>query len=570
MELFCTTRVEMACRPKKSETHLTGPMREINTTSMLNIADHTLLKRGVKTLYRAALLLALATGMATSAEAQNGYTTPADVNGNGVYDFQEVTNLTISCPSNIAVNNDAGTCGAAVTVPQPTALGFCGSYIIENDFNNTDDASGTYPVGATTVNWIAVDERQDTARCSMTVTVTDNEKPTITCPTAVSATTNSGCTATGVSLGTPSTADNCGVLSVSNNAPAAFPIGNTNVTWTVTDIHGNTQTCIQVVTVSDNVNPTITCPANVTATTNTGCTATGVALGTPTTADNCGVASVTNNAPGAFAIGVTSVTWTVTDNSGNTATCVQTVTVSDNVNPTITCPANVTATTNTGCTATGVALGTPTTADNCGVASVTNNAPGAFAIGVTSVTWTVTDNSGNTATCIQTVTVSDNVNPTITCPANVTATTNTGCTATGVALGTPTTADNCGVASVTNNAPGAFAIGVTSVTWTVTDNSGNTATCIQTVTVSDNVNPTITCPANVTANTNTGTATTNTGCTATGVALGTPTTADNCGVASVTNNAPGAFAIGVTSVTWTVTDNSGNTATCVQTVTVSG
>jgi hypothetical protein len=122
--------------------------------------------------------------------------------------------------------------------------------------------------------------------------------------------------------------------------------------------------------------------------------------------------------------------------------------------PTITCPANVAVNTNTGCTATGVALGTPTTADNCGVASVTNNAPGAFAIGVTSVTWTVTDNSGNTATCIQTVTVSDNVNPTITCPANVTATTNTGCTATGVALGTPTTADNCGVASVTNNAPG--------------------------------------------------------------------------------------------------------------------
>jgi gliding motility-associated-like protein len=415
--------------------------------------------------------------------------------------------------------------------------------------------------GANTVTLTVTDQSGNVSTCTATVTVQDNLNPTITCPANVTANTNTGCTATGVALGTPTTADNCGVASVTNNAPGAFAIGVTSVTWTVTDNSGNTATCVQTVTVSDNVNPTITCPANVTATTNTGCTATGVALGTPTTADNCGVASVTNNAPGAFAIGVTSVTWTVTDNSGNTATCVQTVTVSDNVNPTITCPANVTANTNTGCTATGVALGTPTTADNCGVASVTNNAPGAFAIGVTSVTWTVTDNSGNTATCVQTVTVSDNVNPTITCPANVTANTNTGCTATGVALGTPTTADNCGVASVTNNAPGAFLIGVTSVTWTVTDNSGNTATCIQTVTVSDNVNPTITCPANVTA-------TTNTGCTATGVALGTPTTADNCGVASVVNDAPGAFPIGATSVTWTVTDNSGNTATCVQTVTV--
>jgi hypothetical protein len=68
------------------------------------------------------------------------------------------------------------------------------------------------------------------------------------------------------------------------------------------------------------------------------------------------------------------------------------------------------------------------------VASVTNDAPGAFPIGVTTVTWTVTDNSGNTATCTQNVTVTDNVNPTISCPAAVAATTNSGCTATGVAL----------------------------------------------------------------------------------------------------------------------------------------
>jgi hypothetical protein len=45
------------------------------------------------------------------------------------------------------------------------------------------------------------------------------------------------------------------------------------------------------------------------------------------------------------------------------------------------------------------------------------------------------------------------------------------------------------VASVTNDAPAAFPIGVTTVTWTVTDNSGNTATCTQNVTVTDNVNP---------------------------------------------------------------------------------
>ncbi len=51
-----------------------------------------------------------------------------------------------------------------------------------------------------------------------------------------------------------------------------------------------------------------------------------------------------------------------------------------------------------------------------------------------------------------------------------------------VVLGSPSTGDNCGVANVTNNAPGTYPIGNTTVTWTVTDNAGNMATCNQLVT----------------------------------------------------------------------------------------
>ncbi|WP_194138727.1 HYR domain-containing protein [Flavobacterium hungaricum] len=398
--------------------------------------------------------------------------------------------------------------------------------------------------------------------------VTDTQKPTITCPSNISKTTDANsCTATGVVLGTPVTADNCGVASVTNNAPSSYPIGVTTVTWTVTDNSGNTATCTQTVTITDTQKPTITCPSNISKTTDANsCIATGVVLGTPVTADNCGVASVTNNAPSTYPIGVTTVTWTVTDNSGNTQTCTQTVTITDTQKPTITCPSNISKTTDANsCTATGVVLGTPVTADNCGVASVNNNAPSSYPIGVTTVTWTVTDNSGNTQTCTQTVTITDTQKPTITCPSNVSKTTDANsCTATGVVLGTPITADNCGVASVTNNAPSTYPIGVTTVTWTVTDNSGNTQTCTQTVTITDTQKPTISCPSNITKTTDANS------CTATGVVLGTPVTADNCGVASVTNNAPSSYPIGVTTVTWTVTDNSGNTATCTQTVTIVG
>ncbi|MDO8317031.1 MAG: HYR domain-containing protein, partial [Flavobacterium sp.] len=239
--------------------------------------------------------------------------------------------------------------------------------------------------------------------------------------------------------------------------------------------------------------PTITAPANVNATTNTACTATGVALGTPTTADNCSVSSVTNNhASTTYPLGVTTVTWTVTDSAGNTATATQTVTVTDNVNPTITAPATVNATTNTACTATGVSLGTPVTADNCSVASVTNDhASTTYPLGATTVIWTVTDGAGRTATATQTVNVTDIVNPTITAPADVNTTTNTACTATGVALGTPVTADNCSVASVTNDAPATFPLGDTTVTWTVTDGSGNTATTTQLVSVGDVMPPVV-------------------------------------------------------------------------------
>ena len=43
-----------------------------------------------------------------------------------------------------------------------------------------------------------------------------------------------------------------------------------------------------------------------------------------------------------------------------------------------------------------------------------------------------------------------------------------------VTLGTPTTGDNCSVATTTNDAPVSFPLGATTVTWTVTDGSGNT------------------------------------------------------------------------------------------------
>ncbi|NHM05592.1 hypothetical protein, partial [Flavobacterium celericrescens] len=73
-------------------------------------------------------------------------------------------------------------------------------------------------------------------------------------------------------------------------------------------------------------------------------------------------------------------------------------------------------------------------------------------IGSTTVTWTIVDGSGNTATATQVVTVEDNELPTIVAPIAINTTTNTGCTTTGLVLGNAVTTDNCSVVSVTNDA----------------------------------------------------------------------------------------------------------------------
>src|SRR5262249_21258498 len=54
-------------------------------------------------------------------------------------------------------------------------------------------------------------------------------------------------------LGTPTPSDNCAGATVTNDAPNQFPVGTTQVTWTVTDTSGNQGTCMQNVTVTNSL-----------------------------------------------------------------------------------------------------------------------------------------------------------------------------------------------------------------------------------------------------------------------------------------------------------------------------
>jgi len=427
-------------------------------------------------------------------------------------------------------------------------------------------------LGPNTVVLNVTDNNGNSATGTATVTVVDNIDPTITAPAAVTVNVDAGACSTALSnvtLGTPTTGDNCSVATTTNDAPVSFPLGATTVTWTVTDGSGNTATSTQVVTVVDNIDPTITAPAAVTVNVDAGACSTAlsnVTLGTPTTGDNCSVATTTNDAPVSFPLGATTVTWTVTDGSGNTATSTQVVTVEDNIDPvavaqdiTVFLDANGQASITTAdvdngssdnCTFT---LGLDITSFDC-----TN-------LGANTVTLTATDGSSNDHSATATVTVVDNIAPvavaqdiTVFLDANGQASITTAdvdngssdnCTFT---LGLDITSFDC-----TN-------LGANTVTLTATDGSSNDHSATATVTVVDNIDPTITAPAAVSVNVDAGTCAT----AASNVTLGTPTTADNCSVASTTNNAPTSFPLGATTVTWTVTDGSGNTTTATQVVTV--
>ena len=502
--------------------------------------------------------------------------TVEDVNGRTATATQTVTVVdnidpTLTAPADVTVNVDAGECSAAaanVTLGNPTAADNC-------SVTTSNDAPSSYPVGTTTVTWTAVDPSGNDVTATQTVTVVDNIDPTITAPAAVTVNCDAGAcsaAAANVTLGSATTADNCSVASTTNDAPNSFPVGTTTVTWTVTDASGRTATATQDVTVVDNIDPTITAPANVTVNVDAGqcdADAANVTLGNATTADNCGIQSTTNDAPNTYPVGTTTVTWTVEDVNGRTATATQTVTVVDNIDPTLTAPADVTVNVDAGecsAAAANVTLGNPTAADNCSV-TTSNDAPSSYPVGTTTVTWTAVDPSGNDVTATQTVTVVDNIDPTITAPAAVTVNCDAGAcsaAAANVTLGSATTADNCSVASTTNDAPNSFPVGTTTVTWTVTDASGRTATATQDVTVVDNIDPTITAPANVTVNVDAGQCDAD----AANVTLGNATTADNCGIQSTTNDAPNTYPVGTTTVTWTVEDVNGRTATATQTVTV--
>lgn len=544
----------------------------------------------------------------------------------------------LTCPANVQASTDAGVCGANVTYPSATVTG-----TPTPDVTYSKASGSNFNVGTTQIT-VSAGNVCGTTSCTFDVVVTDNELPTVvTQPVTLhlDATGHASLSPEQIDNGS---SDNCTIAtySVSKNSFDCSNLGANTVTLTVTDNKPNQASGTATVTVVDDINPTVVAASPATALTsdNTpGDCGANVAVADATTADNCTVSKLTwtmsgattDNSPATginqvgthlFNTGTTTVSYTVTDQSGNTGTASTTVIVTDDENPTIVPAAAVATTTSSdgagNCSAVK-AIANASANDNCTVSKLTWVMTGAtsdasagtginqvgshvFNIGTTTITYTVTDASDHTATASTTVTVTDNENPTVAASAAITGTTSNDGAGNCTTLKTipdATTNDNCSVSKLTWTMTGAtmdaspatginqvsshiFNIGTTTINYTVADPAGNMGTSSTTVTITDDENPTVAASTPVIA----GTSDDGAGNCTVVKTIANAATSDNCAVSKLTWTMTGAtsdasplsginqvgshsFNIGTTTITYSVSDPSGNTATSATTITVS-
>jgi gliding motility-associated-like protein len=155
----------------------------------------------------------------------------------------------VICPDDITVSQNEGQCGAVVN--------FEASISDQSDvtIEYSHESGSLFPVGTTTVTVIVTDDSGNSAACSFTVSVTDDEAPFIACPEDILVVAETGeCEASVIVPEITELGDNCEFTYTNNfnnttDASDIYPVGVTDVVWTIADAAGNTVSCTMTVTV---------------------------------------------------------------------------------------------------------------------------------------------------------------------------------------------------------------------------------------------------------------------------------------------------------------------------------
>lgn len=565
----------------------------------------------------------------------------------------------IDCPDDVVQNAGPNNCYLEnVVIPDPTATDNCEvatiSWVMSGATSGFSPLTGlnyvggeTFNVGVTEVIYTATDSAGNAASCSFTVTIKDVTPPVIdinTCLDVTDVAAPNNCSKIPGTLFDPDYSDTCwpkdslelswvltgattgtGTGTLTNQS---FNVGVTFVEYTVTDPDGNHAECDFTVTIRDVTAPVIdlsTCNDVTENAAPDNCSKTPAAIMDPTYSDNCWpvdslvltytitgatIASGSGSVTGlTFNVGVSEVTYTVADPDGNEASCTFTVTIVDVTPPVLdlTNCVDVTDVAEEGdCSKVSAKLIDPDYSDTCwpkdslvlswtmtgattgsGIGSVKDSA---FNVGVTTVTYTVTDPDGNFDDCSFTVTIKDVTPPSVGiegCEDVTDVTDGANCTHVPGDIDDPVYSDTCwdivdltitwtmtgatirnGIGSVKGEA---FNAGVTTVKYYVSDPDGNMDSCDFTVTIIPFNPPQFTagCPPDIIAAPN------DPGLCEADLTIPDPTVDDPCNIGYTiindrtgTDNASGVYPVGVTQVRWIITPTVGIPDTCYQTITV--
>jgi gliding motility-associated-like protein len=346
-------------------------------------------------------------------------------------------------------------------------------------------------VGANTVKLYVTDANNNIDSATATITVLDTLNPNVlTQNVTVYLDANGAASITTTDINNGSN-DNCAIQTISLDKMSfnCSDEGSNTVQLRITDVNNNVDSASAIVTVLDTINPLISgCPANISQVIDAGnCTAL-VTWIAPTAADNCTVDSlVSSHTPGdVFALGTTTVTYIAYDPEMNTDTCRFTITITDDEDPVIVnAPVDITTSNDAGICGAVISWTEPTATDNCNMDSLRSNVANGttFQVGTTTVTYTAYDVNGNTSIASFTVTVNDTTKPVITCPIDIAQ-----CDSI-VNFMDATATDNCAVASIVRsdvtglNTGDQFPVGISTLSYLVTDVNGNQETCDVGITV---------------------------------------------------------------------------------------
>ena len=412
-----------------------------------------------------------------------------------------------------------------------------------------------------------------TRKCSQRIQLFDNTSPQITsCPQDVTITLPDSIH----SWTEPSITDNCGTVSLSSShtSGSSFPLGVTEVTFTATDGCGNTSSCSFSVTVQEGCTTEfeLICPPDY-----TGCPGDDIdpsVIGSGNTThfgDFCGTKSIgytDSIVMDSSCHIVIERTWTATASiTDESKTCIQRIELIDDKAPVISnCPPDVTIETRD----TPLNWLDPQISDNCGQVQISSNynSGSIFPEGQTEVVYTVTDGCGNITTCSFFVNVDIDTcdqNFTIICPPNY-----NGC------IGESTDPYDTGQANVSHSGDFCGSLRITFQDSTLNDSTNflliqrtwfatvvedsTIKSCVQLVTLMDNEPPSIhNCPEDITLDSKD-----------TPYTWTLPTASDNC--TSVTlessHDNGSTFPEGVTTVSYTASDDNSNSSSCSFDITV--